>query len=314
MTTIAEAGSGAQGQPASGWRRQANRLPRTACRRRLSLAGAGRAGPGLAGRAGGRTHPAAGDHRRRARRRTACRVGRRLGGRADRRAAGAREASRAVVHRARALDRGVGGRDRQARSAAAAVLPLAAGLRRGLHGRLAETGRQPARLALAAAARLCHRRRGGLCRRRGPRLVQARRLLDPSGDAPGRAAARDGLAAARLLHLSDERQRQHLPDRAGDGLPGHRAHLVRCRGRADRLLRRGTHAWGRFALPDPQGRDSRRPAACLRRPVHGAGLLVRRARGRRDAGREVGPGLVPAMGPGLGPPTPTCTARCWSWR
>ena len=72
---------------------------------------------------------------------------------------------------------------------------------------------------LAAGARLRDRRRGGLRDRRGAGLVEAGRLLDPSDHARDRPAAGDRLAAARLLRVSHQRQRQHLPDRAGDGLP-----------------------------------------------------------------------------------------------
>ena len=57
-----------------------------------------------------------------------------------------------------------------------------------------------------------------------------------------------------------------------------------------------------------------RAAARLRRPVHGLGLVLRRAGRRRDAGREIRPRLVSAMGAGLGRLRQHVRARCWSWR
>ena len=71
---------------------------------------------------------------------------------------------------------------------------------------------------------------------------RARRLLGASGAALHRPAAGDRLAAARVLHLPVELERQHLPDRAGDRLPGDGADLVRRRQRQQRLLRRGADA------------------------------------------------------------------------
>ena len=42
-----------------------------------------------------------------------------------------------------------------------------------------------------------------------------------------RAAAGNGVASLRLLHFSFELEREHVPDRAGDGISGHGADLVR---------------------------------------------------------------------------------------
>src|SRR5436305_614050 len=49
-------------------------------------------------------------------------------------------------------------------------------------------------------------------------------------------AAGDGLAAACILHLSIEPQRQHVPDCARDRLSRHGPHLVGDRQRQQRLL------------------------------------------------------------------------------
>ena len=111
-----------------------------------------------------------------------------------------------------------------------------------------------------------------------------------------------------------ERERQHLPDRAGHRLPGDGAHLVGRRRRQQRLLRRRPHARRQPALPGAQGRDPGGDAARLRRPVHGARRSFAVLVVAEMMGVKSGPRLVPAMGPGLGAPTPTCTPRCSSWR
>ena len=86
------------------------------------------------------------------------------------------------------------------------------------------------------------RRHRRLPDRRLDRLVAQRRLLGASGAAVHRPAAGNGLAAARLLHLSVELERQHVPDRAGDRVSGHGADLVRRGERQQRLLRRRANA------------------------------------------------------------------------
>ena len=54
------------------------------------------------------------------------------------------------------------------------------------------------------------------------------------------------------------------------------------------------------SLPRAQGRDPGGAAACVRRPVHGARLVVCRAGRSRDDRRQGRARLVPAMGAGLG--------------
>src|SRR5439155_279363 len=84
-------------------------------------------------------------------------------------------------------------------------------------------------------------------------------------------------SAGRGPHVPLELARLDLPDRARNRLSGHRADLVGRRERQQRLLRRRTHAGRKAVLPGAEGRDPRGIAACLRRPVHGARLVLRRA-------------------------------------
>ena len=81
--------------------------------------------------------------------------------------------------------------------------------------------------------------------------------------------ARDRLAAAGVLRVSVELERQRVPDRAGDRVSGHRVDLVRRRERQRRLLRRRANAWRPPGLPDPQGRHPGRDAVGVRRALHG---------------------------------------------
>ena len=97
-----------------------------------------------------------------------------------------------------------------------------------------------------------------------------------------------------------ELERQHVPDRAGDRLPRNRADLVGRRKREQRLLRRRAHARRQAVLPRAQGRDPGGAAARVRRPVHGARLVLCRAGRGGDDRRQGRPRLVPAMGAGLG--------------
>src|SRR4051812_13738048 len=208
--------------------------------------------------------------------------------------------ARAVARRARRCPDPVGSRDGKIRLATVAVLSAAAIDHRGLHRRSAKTARQRVRLGQAPARRLSDRRDGRLPDRRLDRLVARGRLLGASGAALHRPVAGDRLAADRLLHLSVELERIDLSDRAGNRLPGHRADLVGCREREQRILRRRADARGEAFLPGAEGRDPRGLAARFRRPVHGARLVLCRARRRRDDRCQGRPRLVPAMGAGLG--------------
>ena len=81
---------------------------------------------------------------------------------------------------------------------------------------LPQTARQRFGIREASARRLRDRRGGRLPDRRVDRMVAQRRLLGASGAAVHRAAAGDGVASVRVLRVSVELERQHVPDRAGD--------------------------------------------------------------------------------------------------
>lgn len=114
------------------------------------------------------------------------------------------------------------------------------------------------------------------------------------------------LAAAAILCLPVQPQRQHVPDRPGDRLPGHRADLVRRRQRQSRLLRRGANDGCLAALPRAAGGGTGGDAIGVRRPVHGAWRIVLGAGCGRNDGRQIRSRLVLAMGAGLGGPGAPC--------
>jgi hypothetical protein len=58
-------------------------------------------------------------------------------------------------------------------------------------------------------------------------MVAQRRLLGASGAAVHRAVAGDGMASIRILYLSVELEREHIPDRTGDRISGYGIDLVR---------------------------------------------------------------------------------------
>ena len=137
----------------------------------------------------------------------------------------------------------------QARLAAAAVLPAAAGAARGLHRRLGEAGLERPAFAAPVGRRLRLGRAGGLPGRCVDRMVQGGSLLAASDPALHRSAACRGVAAARLLRLPVELERERLPDRAGDRISCCHPDVVGHRCGSLLLLRRGAHAGGQGALP-----------------------------------------------------------------
>ena len=169
----------------------------------------------------------------------------------------------------RAAARSLGARVGKAQSAAAALLrhtPVAA---RGLHRGLATSWREHVPFAHAARDRVRVRCVARVRQRCGDRLVARHRLLGAPGAALSRTVARDRLAAAGVLCVSVELERQRISDRPGDRVSRHRVDLVR-RGECQRrLLRRGTNAWRPPGLSDPQGRHPGGDAVGVRRAVHG---------------------------------------------
>ena len=122
-----------------------------------------------------------------------------------------------------------------------------------------------------------------------PRRRDVRALTDTRIRAAGRAAACHRVAAARVLLLSLELQRERLSDRTGIGVPGGRAHLVGFGGHESGVLSRRANAWRACGLPDPAGCDSRCAAFRVRWALHGARRIVPGAHRRGDDGRESGP-------------------------
>ncbi len=118
----------------------------------------------------------------------------------------------------------------------------------------------------------------------------------PEADRPG---AGDGLDPRHLLFLPDHLPRLDLHRRAGGGHSGGDPDgLGRARGEPV-LLRRRPHARRRQPLPGAEGGRAGLVAERVRGPVHGALLLLRRARRRRDARRQIRARLVHPVPDGL---------------
>src|ERR1700730_9232310 len=194
----------------------------------------------------------------------------------------------------------VGDRDRKICLAAAAVLSATAGDHRSIYRRSAKTAGECFRVGKTSARRLRDRRGRRFSRRRVDRMVAQRRVLGTPGPAIHRAVAGDGMASVRVLHLSVELEREHVPDCARDRISGHGADLVRRGERQQCLLRRGANPWCQAIVPGAESRDSGGATARLRRPVHGPRVVLRRAGGRRNDRRQGRSWLVSAVGPGLG--------------
>ena len=106
-----------------------------------------------------------------------------------------------MANGASAVSSRLGGRHGEARPAPAAVFPAATGHPGSRDRRPGAPGRRHLRLISSAGDRLFSRCGGRVRDRRGDRMVAARRLLDPPGFAVHRAAAGNGLVAARFLRV-----------------------------------------------------------------------------------------------------------------
>ena len=155
----------------------------------------------------------------------------------------------------------MGAFNREARLAAQALFRTAARAAARLCRRLGTHRPLHSVLAPTLGLRLHHRRRAGLQRRPGARLVAPGELLGHAGLEADRASPRHRVAAHRVLRLSHNLRGQRIPDRAGLGYSRGDPH---CFGRGagePRLLRCRAHP--RCLSPLPESSKSPCPHRCL---------------------------------------------------